>query len=76
VGDEGVGISRADVERIFDRYHRGSNASGVVGLGIGLASVKQIVEQHGGTVRVESEEGRGSSFVVRMPLHVSQPEPV
>jgi PAS domain S-box-containing protein len=76
VRDEGVGISRADVERIFDRYHRGSNASGVVGLGIGLASVKQIVEQHGGTVRVESEEGRGSSFVVRMPLHVSQPEPV
>ncbi|HTE84366.1 MAG TPA: ATP-binding protein, partial [Dehalococcoidia bacterium] len=76
VVDEGVGIPRADAERIFDRYHRGANVSGMAGMGIGLASVKQIIEQHGGTVAVESEEGRGSAFVVRMPLRVSEPEQV
>jgi PAS domain S-box-containing protein len=71
VSDQGLGISQVDVDRIFDRYHRGTNAAEVLGLGIGLASVKQIVEQHGGEIRVKSEEGQGSTFVVRLPLHVS-----
>jgi PAS domain S-box-containing protein len=76
VSDQGVGISQADLDRIFDRYHRGTNAAAVAGLGIGLASVKQIVEQHGGEIRVESEEGHGTTFVVRLPLHVSLPQTV
>jgi PAS domain S-box-containing protein len=76
VSDRGVGISQADVDKIFDRYHRGTNAAAVAGLGIGLASVKQIVEQHAGHIRVESEEGAGSTFIVRLPLHVSLPQTV
>jgi PAS domain S-box-containing protein len=69
VEDEGVGIPAADLPRIFDRFHRGSNVSGrIAGTGVGLAGVKQIVEQHGGTVTVDSEEGRGTTVTVRLPI--------
>lgn len=69
VADRGVGIPAADLPRIFERFHRGSNVSGrIPGAGVGLAGVKQIVEQHGGSVTVESEEGRGTTMTVRLPL--------
>jgi PAS domain S-box-containing protein len=69
VQDQGVGIPAADLPYIFDRFRRGENVSGrISGTGIGLAAVRRIVEQHGGTVSVESEEGRGSVFTVRLPL--------
>lgn len=68
IGDEGVGIPAEDLPHIFERYHRGSNVgTRTSGTGIGLAGVRQIVEQHGGTVAVESEEGRGSTFTVLLP---------
>jgi signal transduction histidine kinase len=44
-----------------------------MGTGIGLSGAKQIVEQHGGTIEVESEEGRGSTFTVHLPLSASEP---
>jgi PAS domain S-box-containing protein len=69
VEDEGAGIPAADVPRIFDRHFRASNVSrGTPGLGIGLSGVAQSVELHGGSVGVESEEGRGSVFIVRLPV--------
>jgi len=70
VRDEGIGIPRADVPRIFDRFYRGHNVVGVIpGNGVGLAGVRQIVEQHGGTIDVDSIEGQGTTFVVRLPLN-------
>ena len=69
VDDRGVGIPAADLPRVFDRFHRGANAAGAfAGTGIGLAGAKQIVEQHGGAVTVQSAEGVGSTFTVRLPL--------
>jgi PAS domain S-box-containing protein len=71
VDDHGIGIPTADLGRVFDRFHRGSNAAGrIAGSGIGLAGARQIVEQHGGTIEVESREGEGSVFTVRLPLTV------
>jgi PAS domain S-box-containing protein len=67
VQDRGIGIPAGDLPRIFERFHRARNVSGVQGLGIGLAGAKQIVEQHGGTIRAESKEGHGSVFVVQLP---------
>jgi K+-sensing histidine kinase KdpD len=67
--DKGIGIPSGDLSRIFERFKRGSNVSEAVpGSGIGLAGVKQIVEQHGGSIEVESREGEGSTFTVRLPL--------
>jgi signal transduction histidine kinase len=69
VRDQGLGIPAADLPRIFERFHRAGNVVGrIAGTGIGLASVRQIVEHHGGTIAVESQEGRGSTFTVRLPL--------
>jgi PAS domain S-box-containing protein len=69
VRDEGLGIPAADLPYIFDRFRRAGNVVGHIrGTGIGLASVRGIVEQHGGTVAVESVEGTGSTFTVRLPL--------
>ena len=69
VRDRGVGIPAADLPRIFERFHRGSNVAGqIAGAGIGLAGARQIVGQHGGTITVESREGSGSTFTVRLPL--------
>ncbi len=68
IGDEGIGIPADDLPHIFTFRHRGGNVGLVAGSGVGLAGVKQIVERHGGTVTVQSEEGRGSVFTVRLPL--------
>jgi two-component system sensor histidine kinase SenX3 len=69
VTDQGRGISEADQARIFERFYRGdaarSRATG--GTGLGLAIVKHICANHGGDVTVWSEEGRGSTFTMRLP---------
>jgi signal transduction histidine kinase len=69
VRDEGVGIPQNDLPHIFDRFRRGANVVGrFAGTGLGLASARDLVELHGGTICVKSEEGKGSTFVVRLPL--------
>ncbi|HEY7063483.1 MAG TPA: PAS domain S-box protein [Chloroflexota bacterium] len=69
VRDQGLGIPAADLPQIFERFTRASNVTGrIAGTGIGLASARQIVEQHDGTISVETEEGVGSTFTVRLPL--------
>ncbi len=71
VRDQGVGIPAADLPRIFERYHRAGNVVGkIAGTGLGLAGAKQIVAQHGGMLTVESREGVGSTFTVRLPVTV------
>jgi signal transduction histidine kinase len=69
VRDQGIGIPGAELPNVFERFYRASNARGrASGTGLGLAGVRQIVELHGGNVSVRSEEGRGSAFVVRLPI--------
>jgi len=69
ITDEGIGIGADDQVRVFQWYSRGDNAlrTTIQGTGIGLAGARDIVEQHGGTISVESEEGKGSTFTVRLP---------
>ncbi|MDB4946991.1 MAG: multi-sensor signal transduction histidine kinase [Labilithrix sp.] len=71
VSDEGIGIAASDRPRVFEWFSRGRNARriGIAGIGIGLAGVKDIVEQHGGTIDIESNSPRGSIFTLRIPLH-------
>ncbi|GAC1544763.1 MAG: hypothetical protein NVS2B7_19220 [Herpetosiphon sp.] len=71
VSDEGIGISSADMPRLFDRFYRASDASGfgISGLGIGLYVVREIVAMHGGTVTVDSKPGQGARFTVSLPSY-------
>jgi signal transduction histidine kinase len=70
VTDTGIGIPAADIERIFERFYRVDKARSrsLGGTGLGLAIVKHVAEQHGGTIRVASVEGRGSTFSLSIPL--------
>jgi PAS domain S-box-containing protein len=69
VRDQGLGIPKTEQAHIFERFRRGTNVVGrIPGTGIGLAGVRHIVERHGGTVAVNSVEGQGSTFTVRIPL--------
>jgi two-component system phosphate regulon sensor histidine kinase PhoR len=67
VSDTGVGIAPEDLPRIFERFYKSDRARGSGGTGLGLAVVKHIAEAHGGTVSVESESGRGSTFSFAIP---------
>lgn len=70
VADTGTGIPPKEIARIFERFHRIEDARGRTheGSGIGLSLVQELVKLHGGSVRVESEFGRGSVFVISLPL--------
>ena len=72
VEDRGIGIPAPDLERIFERYRRGRNVGSIAGTGVGLTGARQIVERHGGTIEIESEEGRGTRAAVRLPLATAQ----
>ena len=69
VADQGVGIAAADLPRIFERFYkadRSRTAGG--GTGLGLAIARHIVDGHGGSLSVQSEEGAGATFTFRIPL--------
>jgi two-component system, OmpR family, sensor kinase len=68
VRDRGMGIPVSDRARLFERYYRASNVTGMVGTGLGLYLVKTVVQLHGGEVSAESLEGEGSCFQVRLPM--------
>ena len=70
VSDTGYGIASDELPRVFERFYRvqTDKTRHIIGTGLGLPIVKSIVEAHNGTVRVESEEGAGSTFYVRLPM--------
>ncbi len=77
VADQGVGIPEAERDRVFERFFRidAARSRQTGGTGLGLSIVKHVVQNHGGQVRVWSQQGRGSTFTVRLPEAAPAPEP-
>jgi signal transduction histidine kinase len=71
IDDTGSGIARDDQKQIFEPLY----STNSFGVGLGLPLVKRVVEQHDGTVEVESEPGKGTRFVIRLPLAAAQSAP-
>jgi len=69
VKDFGLGIDESDIPRIFEPFHRGHNVQNIKGTGLGLPIVKKAVEALGGEVAVESRNGQGTVFTVKLNLH-------
>jgi len=68
VQDTGLGIQPGDMPHLFERFYRGAHANGAPGTGLGLSIVKETVDLHGGSIRVESQVGSGSTFSICLPL--------
>ncbi len=68
IRDRGIGISEADQQQLFEAFHRGGNVGTRPGTGLGLLLVKRCADLHGGTVRVSSKVGEGTTVTVRLPL--------
>jgi two-component system sensor histidine kinase KdpD len=74
VADQGPGIPEPERARIFEKFYRGGGADETApGTGMGLAIVRQIIQAHGGEVRVESRPGQGSQFFFSLPMAREQP---
>ena len=71
ISDTGPGITSGDLPHIFDRFYRGSKTAKVVGSGLGLAIASSLVSAHQGTINVESELGKGTTFIITLPIKTS-----
>src|SRR5699024_7473045 len=67
VDDNGAGIDVEEIDLIWRRFFKYDVSRGSGQFGLGLSIVKQLVELHGGDIRVESEKGNGTSFIIRLP---------
>jgi signal transduction histidine kinase len=68
IEDNGIGMNTDQLNRVFDKFYR-ADASNTApqGLGLGMSIVKQIIEAHGGNIRVESTEGKGTAVIFNLP---------
>lgn len=69
ITDQGIGIPAEDQAKLFTCFHRGANVGKVPGTGLGLSIAKQCIEAHQGTIAVQSEVEKGTTFTVTLPCN-------
>ena len=67
ISDNGKGMAKEEIERIFERFYRVQSTSNIEGTGLGLSIVKHIIQKHGGEIRVESTPNVGTTFYLKLP---------
>ncbi|MFN2188820.1 MAG: sensor histidine kinase, partial [Candidatus Promineifilaceae bacterium] len=72
--DTGIGIKEENLSHIFERYYRADDdrIKGITGTGLGLSIVRSLVLLHGGTIEVESKVNRGTRFIIKLPIFISE----
>jgi signal transduction histidine kinase len=73
IKDQGIGIPEADRQNVFSPYFRAQNTGGIRGIGIGLYITKRLVDAHGGSIKIASREGAGTTVTVSLPLATHAP---
>jgi PAS domain S-box-containing protein len=68
IRDEGIGVPQADLERLFEPFHRAANVGTIQGTGMGLAITREIVEKHRGTIEAESHLNQGTTMTIKLPI--------
>ena len=68
ISDTGIGLSKEQISKLFERFYRADPSHNIPGTGLGLSIAKEITKKHNGDIEVESELGRGSTFTVYLPL--------
>ncbi len=71
ITDQGIGIPKNDLDKLFEPFSRGSNVSGIPGTGLGMFIIKEGIELHGGTIRVQSTVGKGTNVCFKIPIKKS-----
>ena len=70
ISDQGIGIPKRNLERIFDKYYQIQHQTSSNGFGLGLYITREIIRKHKGKIWVESQEGKGSTFYFTLPIIV------
>jgi signal transduction histidine kinase len=68
IEDQGIGMTPEQLERVFEKFYRADPSGKIPGTGLGMAIIKSIIEQHGGSIMLDSEYGNGTKVMLYLPV--------